>query len=589
MALTGVPLVQILGSCMSSNPFNKFHPIEWLLAVLFIISPLYFHLNVGGTGFRIPNNIVIWFMASVIGFYSLYRLPSKKNIVLPRHYILILAFPVLAFFSGIFSGVEIASQWTFRNLYIWGGVLFFFSLFQYNLKQGRIDRLLFMIVIAGLLQALVGLSQVVLLKNVPAWLPINPSGIPTGLFQQINNQASFQVTCIVIALWLASRPFIVKNSRWRFIVLLIALAGACFVVSYSGSRVGALGFLLAVPLVIISRWKFINKGRKSWGLIVTVMVLAISSASIIETNRGLTSALEKATAMNAGFSGSTRLDMYKIAYDVIKEKPIFGHGIGSFVRVWQLAKPAFYAEYPDAVLPNQLVTHPHNEIIFWLVEGGIISVFGLFCLIITSCLALKKLPASRRYAYAAMLIPIALHTQVELPFYISSTHWFVFLLLLFVLMQPTRRCYSIKLSISAKKLIQIVAIISMVLATVFFAHTMVASLEFKRFILDKVQRETPFPIAMKNPYFKPLATHFVMTSLLHASLHYGLKDNVRLFAEWGQQELKRTPDILFFKLTAEAYFYLKEPANACSVLIDAKGVFPNDSAINKLANKCVEQ
>ena len=315
-----------------------------------------------------------------------------------------------------------------------------------------------MVVISSLFHALAGLSQIIWLKHLPSWLPVNLNGVPTGLFQQINNQASFQVTGIIITLWLVSRPFITQGPRWRFIVLILALACSAFVVGYSGSRVGILGFLLALPLLLISRWQFVKKDRKSWLLIAAVLLISISSANIIETNRGLTGALEKAAAMNAGFSGSARLGIYKIAWDTIKEKPIFGHGIGSFVRVWQLGKPAFYAQHPDAKLPEQRVAHPHNEFIFWMVEGGLVATAGLVCTMMAILLSLKELPPSRRYAYAAMLIPIALHTQVELPFYISSLHWFVFLILLFVLMQPNSRRYNLVLTHSARNLIKIVAI-----------------------------------------------------------------------------------------------------------------------------------
>ncbi|MDT8371359.1 MAG: hypothetical protein RQ783_05105 [Gammaproteobacteria bacterium] len=58
--------------------------------------------------------------------------------------------------------------------------------------------------------------------------------------------------------------------------------------------------------------------------------------------------------------------------------------------------------------------------------SGAIAGIGLAAFAFGVIITLIKLPHSRRYAYGAMLLPIALHTQVELPFYISSLHWFVF-------------------------------------------------------------------------------------------------------------------------------------------------------------------
>jgi len=428
---------------MNFSSLRTLRPIEWLLAILLLLAPFYFHPNIGGTGLRIPNNIALWLVASLIGFYSLYKLVTNPFIYLPRHYLLLLLFPLLAFFSGVISGVEIATQWVFRILFIAGGTLFFFALFQAKLKQGRLDIILFIVVISALLHALAGIIQIIFLTDLPSWFPININGVPTGFFQQINNQASYQVTAIITALWLSSRPFISKGSSYRFAFVLFAIFCSSFVISYSGSRVGALGFLFAVPLLLISRWHWIKSDIKRWRLILLVLLVSITSASIIENERGLTSALDKATAMNAGFSGSARLGIYTISAGIIKDKPLFGHGIGSFVRVWQLAKPAFYAEHPNASLPGQRVAHPHNEIIFWLVEGGLMSALGLLSVLIAIILTLKNLPPSRRYAYLALLLPITLHTQVELPFYSSANHWFVFLILLFIVMSKLKLVGSI--------------------------------------------------------------------------------------------------------------------------------------------------
>jgi len=573
---------------MNFSLLRTLQPIEWLLVMLLLIAPFYFHPNIGGTGLRIPNNIMMWLVASLIGFYSMYKAVIDKVLYLPQHFILIILFPVLAFFSGVISGVEIASQWVFRLLYIWGGVLIFFSLFQYKLKQGRLDRLLFIVVIAAFIHAIAGISQIVWLKNLPAWLPININGVPTGFFQQINNQASFQVTGIIVALWLVSRPYIRKGPNWRFIFISIALFCSIFVVAYSGSRVGALGFILAVPLILISRWQWLKRDLKRCYFILAVIILSISSASIMESNRGLTSAMDKATAMNSGFSGSARLGIYDIALDVIKEKPLFGHGIGSFVRVWQLGKPAFYAEHPNAILPNQRVAHPHNEIIFWLVEGGVVVGLGLLTAFIAVVLTLKKLPPSRRYAYLALLIPITLHSQVELPFYISANHWFVFLILLFVIMQPFQNRYQVNLSGSATSLMKVTALVGVISAISFLSHTLIANLEFKRYVMKQVpQQEEPFPVAMQNPYFSQLATHTVMISLLHSSIKYGLDDNVRLFADWAEIEVSYNPHILFYTLLVRAHLHLKQQQQACTFTKQGQSIYPDNDFMNEATSKCI--
>jgi len=348
-----------------------------------------------------------------------------------------------------------------------------------------------------------------------------------------------------------------------------------------------LGFILATLLMLVSRWKIIKQDKKRWWLIAIIVIVTTLSASIIESNRGLSTTLEKTTAMNAGFSGSARLSMYAIALEVIKDEPIFGHGIGSFVRVWQLAKPAFYVEHPDAILPNQRVAHPHNEIIFWLVEGGIVAGIGLLACFIAVVLSLVKLPHSRRYAYAALLLPIALHTQVELPFYISASHWFVFLLLLYVVMRPSTQRHQINLSNPATQLLKLIAILGGVTSIIFLSFTMIANLEFKRYLLKDVPKGSdPFPLAIHHPYFKELAAHTIMTSLFNSSMRYGLTDNVKLFAKWGEQELKYNPHIAIYKQTIQANVYLKQYEQACEIAQKSHLIYPNDLDSKESLSNC---
>jgi O-antigen ligase len=573
---------------MNFSLLRTIKPIEWMLAALLFFAPLYFHPNIGGTGLRIPNNIIIWLIASLIIFYSLYKFTLSQYLYLPRYFIYIVSFPILVWCSGMFAGIEIVEQWFFRLLFIWGGLLFLLGLFQHNLKQGRLDRLIFVLLFSGFFHSLVGLSQIILVDKIPAWLPFNASGMPTGLFQHINNQASFQVTIIILGLWLVSRPFIRHAHIWRFISVIIILSISAFIVGYSGSRVGALGFLLALPLLLISRWRFVKADKYRWIFILVAIVVAITTANTIENKRGLTSVLEKTTAINSGFSGTARLGIYDISVELIKQKPIFGHGIGSFVRVWQYGKPGFYQQHPKATLPSQRVSHPHNETLFWLVEGGLISGSGLLLMLVGIVLSLAKLPHSRRYAYAAFLLPIAIHSQVELPFYISALHWFVFLFLIAVILWPTKKQFQLQLSNAARKSICIVALITLFSSIAFLGHSYVVSNEFKAHMLNKTAVASGFTRAQENPYFKSLALDLMMVRLFEGSMRYGMNDNVQIIADWAEEEIIYNPHILYFKLGTQSYLFLKQHQKACNLATKGNAIYPSDKPLMDVVRKCDE-
>lgn len=570
---------------MNSDMPSK-HRTFFVLFALTLVGSLYFHANIGGSGMRIPNNILVWLFGSLIGFYGLYRFSQSDKIILPRFTWLLLAFPVMALLSGVAAGVVNSTEWFLRLFYIWGGVLFFFALFQFNFTPKKIDQILLWIILASVLHAIIGIAQILYVNDLPGWLPVNQQGDPTGTFQQINNHASFQVTSLMLVFWLLTRP-ITKSAHWSMTTLLsLAIFSSTFIVSFSGSRVAILGFLLAFPLFVLSRWKYIQTNKKRWGLVILVMSLAIIATHQIDTDKGLSSIGEKTAAMNSGYSGDARLGIYTISFDLVKESPIYGHGIGSFARVWQLAKPDFYAHHPDATLPKQRVSHPHNEIIYWLVEGGLLAGIGLILFGLALLKMLWHLPISRRYAYAALLLPIILHTQVELPFYISSLHWFVMLFLLFVGFYPSRVKHEKQLSIAANTSLKGLSVISGVVAVVFFTHSMLANLEFRDYLLKRSDPEQVFDMAMENPYFRDLATQVTMSLLYEQSRQIGIRDNIEIFADWVENELKRNPHINLFRLAIRSRLDLKDEKKACALNERAQAIYPRDKGFNTIKDEC---
>ncbi|MEX1199838.1 MAG: O-antigen ligase family protein [Methylophaga sp.] len=319
---------------------------EIMLAVLFLLAPLYYHPNLGGEGLRIPHNITIWLVATIFIAYSFLKVLKAREYVIPKYFWMIAAFPVLATFSGFIAGVDQPLKWLFRLLFIWGGLAFFFALFQARLSQARVDRLLFIIVLSALLFSIVGLLQMWLKLDMPFLLPKNPDGIPSSFFQQINNMATYQVTAMMISLYLSTRPAF-KRFNLKALILTITTLLAAFIVGVSGSRIGALTLIIAllVVLPVVLRGQYKAKWRFA-------LLAAIAMGFVAGINFSNDRMVNKTEAIQSGYSGEARLGMYSISLNLISESPFVGHGIGSFGPEWQFAKPAFYADNPDAKLPK---------------------------------------------------------------------------------------------------------------------------------------------------------------------------------------------------------------------------------------------
>ena len=570
----------------SSTIFTKWKPIEVMLAVLFLIAPFYYHPNIGGEGLRIPNNITVWMVATTIICYSFYLVLKRSTFVLPKSFIYITAFPTLVTLGGFISGVEQPLVWLFRLLFIWGGLIFFFCLFQHGLKQGRIDRLLFLIVLSALIHSVAGITQLWLHADVPFWLPVSRSGSPSGFFQQINNQATYQVTAIMVAMYLSTRPIVTYGHKWLQVIIILVITSASFLIVISNSTIGILTLILGLLIYTpILRIKF-NRNKRLFLWLLAALVIGVGAGltfnngntldKAVALETGYASVLDKTIAAQSGYSGSARLSIYRISLDLIMQKPLLGHGIGSFPRAWQYAKPGFYKSHPTAVLPYEFVGHPHNEQVFWLVEGGVIAAVGMIILFVVTLLCLTRLGWQRGMAYLAMLLPIILHTQIELPFYTSVIHWFVFLMILFVINN-----HSLIYNKNRSSTVMIIFLKGtnftlFGIASLFLSHSLLSSIDFQNTETDT----DPFRYAKDNPYFRSEIEWINMGSLMYAGMESGKVGNVQYVANWAEKYIQNKPTRHVHYLLLDAYEFLRQKEQYCNVAYRHQAMYPYDRTLH---------
>ena len=300
--------------------FSRWSVAEVMLVTLFLLAPLYYHPNLGGEGLRIPNNITVWLIALIFITFSLNKVIKAEFFQLPRYFGYLAAFPVLVILSGFLAGVEQPLSWLFRVLFILGGFAFLISLLQHKLKAGRWDRLLLIIALSGLIHAGIGLLQMWLKLDMPFLLPKSPDGIPGGLFQQINNQASYLTTCILLAFYLASRPLTFRRLKVIQLLLALTVLTASLILGISGSRVGLLGIATALPILLLARSKQLFRNKRLSILLLVAAICGFSFGVVQSSGK----VVDKTTAIQAGYSGSARLGIYNISLDLLTQEPMFG-------------------------------------------------------------------------------------------------------------------------------------------------------------------------------------------------------------------------------------------------------------------------
>lgn len=175
-------------------------------------------------------------------------------------------------------------------------------------------------------------------------------------------------------------PYFRKSGNLYLIIPVAALLLGLLASLLSGSR----GGWIALPaLILLLLWHFRRVGYRKASLIAAVVLpLAIVSALALPQT-GVTDRVETAvTQYNQYFEdpaehGDTsvgiRLELWRAAWNMFLEQPVFGGGIGKSFNVYLNGQVALGRYHPDVVVQ----TMPHNVFLDTLALQGLAGIAGL--------------------------------------------------------------------------------------------------------------------------------------------------------------------------------------------------------------------
>ncbi len=563
--------------CSQTQP--RQWPLLSLMGALFLLAPIYHQDNFGGRGLDLTYNIPSWFIAILLISTGLAVFARQQRFIYPLHSWAFWVLPIIVVLTGLVEGSDQPIAWLFRQIYLLGGIFFLFTLFQFQPTQQSIERILLYVVFSALLNAILATFQILNPAALEGWF-VTARNYPIGVFQQVNVVASYLATGLIIAIYLISQPSFQARS-WVLKVLLVVSTGmAAFIIIIIGSRVGLISGVIGLLLIILSRWKQLKRQP----IIMSLVLLAIA-AGTFQGKTGFERISERTAEVAVGASASARVNMYRIAAELVAEKPVFGHGIGSFLRVWGQQAGDYHQRFPHAVLPAY-ITHPHNELVYWLIEGGVVAFSGILLILAVVLLALWHCGLHRTGTYLALLLPIGLHSLVELPFYISSLHWFLWVFLIFIVLRHRTKKKSFTLSRSATRLIPMLALILSLGGGYFLLHTARAQADIMAFLQPKQGGGPYLEIARTNLYFKSRAEDLAMRSLLHHAIQAQQPEKVQSFVVWGEPRLALWPDLKLHEDLINAYHFLKDGQNQCRIIQEGSWRYPANTPLEKAAAGC---
>jgi O-antigen polymerase len=387
---------------------------------LFLAAMHYYQVDGGGVGLSLSYNSTSWIAVSLIIAVGCWKSAASRIIRWSNVDLALL----LVFIALLLPLSWSESPWreTTYDRYL-GIAAFLLAVFvhrQFSLTDGQ--KQVFWAIIAGaaLIQGVIGVIQFI----IPEYFHFVKSGRPVGTLLQANVYASFLATGLAVSLY----QIFANNLNQRFKYLHYAVAFVCVFVEYLvRSRTGMLGALF-VTLFMFFLYRTQVKKIKSLTLVI---IFAVISAMAIAAAPQLLSFSDKTSYKRENISSAgARSIIYPLSLDIIKEAPLLGHGLGKFSTVYMDKQLIFFAENPSLIKSSTLLNHPHNELLLWGIEAGLLVVFVLIVFgVWLSWNIWFKGSLPNKSAWVCIL-PIALHTQTELPFYISAPHLILFAVLL---------------------------------------------------------------------------------------------------------------------------------------------------------------
>ncbi|WP_434747267.1 O-antigen ligase family protein [Pantoea sp. Lu_F5_004] len=414
----------------------------WICIILHC--PLY---NSGGAeGVGLPWNIVAWAIAVIIIFIIAVLIPSGRLVITQTSGLLFLAIILLTFpvlwcpnFDWIIYSLP-------RLAGLWGCAVFYFALLQCRFSFATKRLLLWCITLASVIQGgnvIAGLFCPSILSPVNQMFLKTGGRVSLGIFQQVNVTASLIAMGFALSLALFYRMVFLyrkgKNGlpsshpdKIKYIYLIVTMIFLPCTLVLTQSRTGWLGgiivYLSAVTTVLLTARRQGGRAQRMWRGDVAAIVFApavgIAAGIFLLSGISLPGGAET-QALDHSASNFQRWLTFKVTWEMIRLHPWAGWGLGSFIVQFQHYIASHYHPNPS----REFMGHPHNEILYVWMEGGIVALAGLVVMGSAVVMLFKKNWTPARRLIAMAMLPVLLHTMLEYPLYLSSPHALLLLLI----------------------------------------------------------------------------------------------------------------------------------------------------------------
>lgn len=555
---------------MSANSLSS--RLFWLFLTIYVALGMHvFMHNQGGSGLYLPFNMVGWAFVSVLISIGIWHLTVVKQLTFSRTQLwFLIGFAIL-----LLPFLNPQAEWNAsaqpRFLAIVAGVLLFFALSQFQFKEQQRHVLLYLLLGAVAIEAIFGLIQFFILRD-GNWLGYSVKvNRPYGIFQKDSVFSSFLAAGLAISFYLQRWDEVVLTSRWRQILLSVILVAVPLLLVQIQSRAGNYGVILLLLCMLPVLWSY---NRRIFWWSVVLLSIGLSIGLLVHTS--VRSA--DSYVLTSGF----RKLYWSHLLTMLPQSPWLGHGYGSFEYTFL---HDFYA--PEHItlgmrLMEENLDHPHNEVLFWLHEGGIVAVVGLMVFATGYICALLKCAGwAKRISLLALVLPLLFHSMVEYPFYHSVAHFFFFIVFLWLADAESSQQKIIVCNYWF--LARFMAVLIPLIVVPFMLTGLQAAYVLTKY--DRVKDKNPQVLEqIINPLPWMMMYEFQMRNVqltFSAAMHD--KAGLESYVDWAKQFLHNTPRAIVYARLVYAFEQLNDRQQAQYWLDEGKRLFPHADFLQKIS------
>ncbi|MEH8254264.1 PglL family O-oligosaccharyltransferase [Aeromonas veronii] len=553
-----------------------------LCALYWLFGMHFFMHNPGGAGLYLPFNAWGWIFASLGIGLGLWHVTLRQRLIASPLQASLLIGASLLLLPMLYPGFALKDYAIPRLLGLFAGLLFLFGLYQWCFNKAQRDRLLYLILIAIAMEAVLGLVQFYLLTP-GNWIGYDTkANRPYGIFQQPNVMATFMATGLALSIWLELRR---EGGRLLMALRYGVILSAALLLVVLQSRVGQLGGLLALLLLMPQLHRQHLLSRVLALVILAVAIGLLSQYWMAGAKRGL----------DIYQSGGVRSDIWSFTYHLVTQNWLVGIGYGGFESTFLHRYVEARSLSPDIGMEIYNLDHPHNEFLYWAVEGGIAPMVGM---VIMGGALLWRL-ASVRWVNAmgllALVTPILLHTQTEYPLYHAIVLWWLLLTLIYIIDTEIEETNLASQGFSSWwdmecrpwLLLRFMAIAIPLLVVPFMLtaiHTAWVVTKYER----GGYKEPTLLLDIINPMAWLTRVEFDVNSVrLMVGLQTNNKTELEAYLEWGQAFVRHTPRANIYANMVIALNALGRTEEANAMRAEALELYPTEPLLTGSASQAV--